>query len=277
MRGFSSTIWAAPSAGTKNSMLKKHGVEPVRGHEQRRKLSQLVQLLRSQGRRILETLEGVRAGVLDRVGDPDDSHLALVHEALERDLVSCHELFDEEAANRILGQPGELGVLVPVALVIDQLGKLGLSVDAPRLLGQPAHDRLRPPRRRKGRSRVSQGEPGRRLRRQTLLNRSRGRLVLARHDRGGARPRQPAALGELGGEQRGAVLRADNAVGRKLGQLLEQRSGVDRSRVEIRSGEPHGEVGRTCSVTVPFLRTDDEDLTHPCQSRLPASCAEPQR
>ena len=54
--------------------------------------------------------------------------------------------------------------------------------------------------------------------------------MLARHDRAGARPGQPAALGELGGEQRGAVFRADDAVGRELGQLVEQRSRVDRSR-----------------------------------------------
>ena len=63
--------------------------------------------------------------------------------------------------------------------------------------------------------------------------------MLTRHDGAGTRAGQPAALGELRREERGAVFRADHAVGWNLGQLVEQRSGVNRSRVEIRAGEPH--------------------------------------
>ena len=111
---------------------------------------------------------------------------------------------------------------------------------------------------------VEQGEARRRVRRHALLNRARGRLVLARDDGIGARPRQAAALGQLSGEQRRAVLRPDDAVGRQPGELVEQlaRIGVDRRRDPARRGEP-GEVARPRAPLVAGLRTDDEDLTHP--------------
>ena len=37
-----------------------------------------------------------------------------VYEALERHLVARYQLFDEETADGVLGQPGECGVLVAV-------------------------------------------------------------------------------------------------------------------------------------------------------------------
>ena len=252
-------------------------VEPVRGHERGRELLQLLQTSGGERGRVLEALERVRARVLHRVRDADHRHLALVDEALERHLVSRHELLDEEAGDGVLWQAGEVCVSLPVRRVLDEACELRLRVDAARLLRQPAHHRLHPPRRGKRRDAVQQGEGRSRARRHTPLNRARGRLVLARDDGVGARPRQPAALGQLGGEQRRAVFRADHAVGREPGELVEQLARIGVDHVEVRPREAHPVALRPREPLVAGLRTDDEDLTHPRQSRLPASCAEPPR
>ena len=258
-------------------MLKKQASSPCAGTSTAASSRQLIQASGGERGRVLEALERVRARVLHRVRDADDRHLTLVHVALERHLVSRHELLDEEAGDGVLRQAGEVCVSLPVRGVLDEACELRFRVDAARLLRQPAHDRLRPPRRGKRRHAVEQGEGRSRARRHASLNRARRRLVLTRDDGAGARPRQPTALRQLGGEQRRAVLRADDAVGRKRGELLEQLARIGVDHVEVRPREAHPVALGPREPLVAGLRTDDEDLTHPRQSRLPASCAEPPR
>ena len=61
------------------------------------------------------------------------------------------------------------------------------------------------------------------------------------------------------------------------GELLEQLARIGVDHVEVRAREAHPVALGPREPLVAGLRTDDEDLTHPRQSRLPASCAEPPR
>ena len=252
----------------------------MRRHERCGELRQLLQASGGKRRRVLEALERVRAGVLHRVRDPDDRHLALMHIALERDLVSRYELLDEEAGDGVRRQPGEVCISPPGSRVLDEAAASSASVSTRRAswdrrptTGFTHHGGGN------GGAPSSGGKPRRRFRRHVLLDRARRRLVLARDDSAAAAAlagHDARRAGRRASAERSFVPTTPSAGSPASSSSSVTRVGVGQRRGPAPRGAP-GNAADRASRSSRALRTDDEDLTSPDQSRLPASCPGPLR
>ena len=192
--------------------------------------------------------------------------MTAVDVALERHLRPGEQLLGEEPVGVGRVGPGECGdvrVARRVAVDLVEGEQLARVVDAEGVLGEPPDDRLH----EKGhverclvrRAWIEQGETRRRLGRDAHLEGARGRLVLTRDEGARARAREPAALAQKRGEERGGVLRAHDPVGGNHRALVEEGSRVEGVQlVEVGALEPDAvalfEPGGVDRLQIPLLR-----------------------
>jgi 5-methyltetrahydropteroyltriglutamate--homocysteine methyltransferase len=230
-----------------------------------------------QACRIFEPLEAERARVLERVRHADRRHAPSVDVALERYLQPRQELLGEEPVRDVGTRAGERGDRsIPRGVAVDllQVGKLHRVVDAEGVLREAADHRLHEERRVERRRAVEDGEARRGLGGGVALDPAGSGLVLTRQERLRRRPREAATLGEDGREERGLVLRSDDAVRRDRLAFREEARRIEVVElVQVRPDVANAVAPRhVCGVDaneVPRLRAENEEVSHRLVSAPP--------